>query len=128
MPADMVIVEFFGVPRLRVGRAEVAIPTGSVRTVLSEIRDRCPGLPDLLTTTASTFGGMLEFRSRGRTSVPVRICFLVCSGVAPQKGGCPVIRAYTRAPSAYWSDISSMNAPGSHCSGEKYATSCVCRP
>lgn len=45
----MVIVEFFGVPRLRAGQAEVAVPIGSVLTILQAISERCPSLPDLLT-------------------------------------------------------------------------------
>ena len=44
-----VIVEFFGIPRVRAGRAELAVAPGSVGAVLAEVRERCPGLSDLLT-------------------------------------------------------------------------------
>jgi hypothetical protein len=49
MADGAVIVEFFGVPRLRAGRAELAVAPGTAGTVLSEIASRCPGLSDLLT-------------------------------------------------------------------------------
>jgi len=47
--AGSVIVEFFGIPRLRAGRAELAVAPGSVADVLAQVRSRCPGLSDLLT-------------------------------------------------------------------------------
>lgn len=49
MASGAVIVEFFGLPRLRAGQAELAVQTGSVRAILSEVRNRCPALSDLLT-------------------------------------------------------------------------------
>ena len=49
MSAGAVIVELFGIPRLRAGRAELAVAPGSVADVLAEVRLRCPGLSDLLT-------------------------------------------------------------------------------
>ena len=48
MSEASVIVEFYGVPRLRAGRAEIAVIPGSVAEVLAEVRERCPGLKDLL--------------------------------------------------------------------------------
>jgi hypothetical protein len=47
--ASPVLVEFYGVPRLRAGCAELAVAPGSVAAVLGEIIARCPGLSDLLT-------------------------------------------------------------------------------
>jgi hypothetical protein len=44
-----VIVEFYGIPRLRAGRAELAVSPGSASVVLAEVVARCPGLSDLLT-------------------------------------------------------------------------------
>src|SRR5262245_2354500 len=43
-----VIIELFGIPRLRAGRAEATLPSGSVREVLYALRQLCPGLGDLL--------------------------------------------------------------------------------
>jgi hypothetical protein len=42
-----VIVEFFGVPRLRAGRTELAVPSGSVAELLAAIEKECPGLEGL---------------------------------------------------------------------------------
>jgi len=47
--AGAVIVEFFGIPRLRAGHVELAVAPGRVMDVLAELRARCPGLSDLLT-------------------------------------------------------------------------------
>jgi molybdopterin converting factor small subunit len=44
----MVTVEFFGVPRQRAGRAELAVPRGTVRGVLVAVGRSCPGLADLV--------------------------------------------------------------------------------
>lgn len=46
---EKVTVEFYGVPRLRAGCAELAVTPGSLGAVLGEIAVRCPGLSDLLT-------------------------------------------------------------------------------
>lgn len=43
----VVIVEFFGVPRLRAGRTELAVPAGSVAEVLAAVEGACPGLAGL---------------------------------------------------------------------------------
>jgi hypothetical protein len=42
-----VIVEFFGVPRLRAGREELAVPPGTITDVLAAIERACPGLMGL---------------------------------------------------------------------------------
>jgi hypothetical protein len=42
-----VIVEFFGVPRLRAGRTELVVPAGSVAEVLAAVERACPGLASL---------------------------------------------------------------------------------
>jgi hypothetical protein len=44
-----VIVEFFGVPRLRAERTELAVAPGTLASVLTEIASHCPGLSDLVT-------------------------------------------------------------------------------
>ena len=44
-----VVVEFFAVPRLRAGRAELSVAPGPASAVLAEVVARCPGLSDLLT-------------------------------------------------------------------------------
>ncbi len=49
MTDERVIVEFYGVPRFRAGRAELAVSPGSLAEVLAEVVARCPGLADLLT-------------------------------------------------------------------------------
>src|SRR6266571_5280957 len=43
-----VIVEFFGVPRLRAGRAELAVAPGTAAEVLAAVEQSCPGLAGLL--------------------------------------------------------------------------------
>jgi molybdopterin converting factor small subunit len=45
-PPD-VIVEFYGVPRARAGRAEVAVPAATVAAALAAVLDVCPGLRGL---------------------------------------------------------------------------------
>jgi sulfur-carrier protein len=42
-----VVVEFFGVPRLRAGRAELRVPPGTVAEVLAAVERACPGLAGL---------------------------------------------------------------------------------
>jgi molybdopterin converting factor small subunit len=42
------LVEFFGIPRLRAGRAELAVPAGTVAEVLRRIEGECPGLAGLV--------------------------------------------------------------------------------
>jgi hypothetical protein len=46
--AERVIVEFYGVPRLRAGRAELAVPGGTLREVLAEVERLCPRLAGLV--------------------------------------------------------------------------------
>jgi hypothetical protein len=43
-----VVVEFFGVPRQRAGRAELAVPAGTVAEVLAAVERECPGLTGLV--------------------------------------------------------------------------------
>jgi hypothetical protein len=43
-----VTVEFFGVPRLRAGRPELAAPAGTVAEVLASVERACPGLRGLV--------------------------------------------------------------------------------
>ena len=42
--AGLVIVEFFGVPRLRAGREELAVSAGTVAEVLAAVESACPCL------------------------------------------------------------------------------------
>ena len=42
-----VIVEFFGIPRLRAGRSELRIPAATVGELLRAIEAACPGLQGL---------------------------------------------------------------------------------
>lgn len=44
---ESVIVEFFGVPRLRAERAELAVPAGTAAEVLAAVEQACPGLAGL---------------------------------------------------------------------------------
>ena len=46
--AKAVIIEFFGIPRLRAGRAELAVPVGTVAETLDCVERACPGLAGLL--------------------------------------------------------------------------------
>ena len=43
-----VTIEFYGVPRQRAGRAELAVEADSARTALVRIAEACPGLGPLL--------------------------------------------------------------------------------
>ncbi len=43
-----VTVEFYGVPRLRAGRAELAVAAGTVAEVLAAVEQSCPGLVGLV--------------------------------------------------------------------------------
>ncbi len=43
-----VVVEFFGIPRQRAGRAELALEAGSVAEALAAVEHRCPQLTGLL--------------------------------------------------------------------------------
>jgi hypothetical protein len=45
---ERVIVEFYGVPRLRAGRAELPVPPGTVAEVLAAVETACPGLLGLV--------------------------------------------------------------------------------
>jgi len=42
-----VIVEFFGIPRERAGRSELAATAGSLASVLMAVQEECPRLSDL---------------------------------------------------------------------------------
>jgi molybdopterin converting factor small subunit len=44
---SVVMVEFFGVPRSRAGRTELAVPGGTIADVLAAIERDCPGLAGL---------------------------------------------------------------------------------
>jgi molybdopterin converting factor small subunit len=44
---DLVTVEFYGIPRQRSGRVELAVPAGRVAEVLTAIEQSCPGLAGL---------------------------------------------------------------------------------
>jgi molybdopterin converting factor small subunit len=46
--SDLVMVEFFGVPRQRAGRAELAVAPGTVAELLATIERACPGLKGLV--------------------------------------------------------------------------------
>jgi sulfur-carrier protein len=48
MTAASVTVEFFGVPRLRAGRAELHVPAGTAGEVLAAVEQACPGLGGLI--------------------------------------------------------------------------------
>jgi molybdopterin converting factor small subunit len=43
-----VTVEFFGIPRHRAGRAELAVPAGTVAELLAAIERACPALAGLV--------------------------------------------------------------------------------
>lgn len=43
-----VIVEFFGIPRARAGRAELGVAPGTVAQTLAVVEDACPGLRGLV--------------------------------------------------------------------------------
>jgi hypothetical protein len=45
---DSVIVEFFGVPRLRAGQATLAVAPGTAAAVLAAVERACPALAGLL--------------------------------------------------------------------------------
>ncbi len=46
--AKSVLVEFFGVPRLRAGRAELAVPAATVAETLAAVERACPALQGLV--------------------------------------------------------------------------------
>jgi molybdopterin converting factor small subunit len=46
---EEVTVEFFGVPRMRAGRAELGVPAGTVGEALSAVERACPKLAGLVT-------------------------------------------------------------------------------
>jgi hypothetical protein len=45
----LVTVEFYGVPRQRAGRAELAVPAGTLAEALAEVERQCPALAGLAT-------------------------------------------------------------------------------
>ena len=48
IPAAQILVEFFGVPRLEAGRAELAVAAGTVSAVLAAVERACPRLQGLV--------------------------------------------------------------------------------
>ena len=46
--AGQVTVEFFGIPRRRAGRAELAVPAGTVAELLAAVERACPALAGLV--------------------------------------------------------------------------------
>ena len=55
-----VTVEFFGIPRHRAGRAELAVPAGTVAELLAAVERACPALAGLVRD-----GRVLGFRHEG---------------------------------------------------------------
>ena len=45
---ERVTVEFYGIPRQRAGRAELAVAAGTVAEVLAAVERECPGLAGLV--------------------------------------------------------------------------------
>ena len=45
---ETITVELFGVPRQRAGRAQLAVPVGTVAEVLAAVERACPGLAGLV--------------------------------------------------------------------------------
>jgi hypothetical protein len=45
---DLVTVEFYGIPRQRAGRAELAVAPGTVAELLAAVERACPGLAGLV--------------------------------------------------------------------------------
>jgi hypothetical protein len=45
---DLVTVEFYGLPRQRAGRAELAVAPGTVAELLAAVERACPGLAGLV--------------------------------------------------------------------------------
>jgi molybdopterin converting factor small subunit len=43
----LVTIEFFGIPRQRAGRAELAVAAGTVSELLASVEQSCPGLKGL---------------------------------------------------------------------------------
>lgn len=50
MSESMVTVEFYGVPRMRAGRAEVTVSASTVAEVLAAVALACPALSDAVQT------------------------------------------------------------------------------
>ncbi|MCC6419135.1 MAG: MoaD/ThiS family protein [Gemmataceae bacterium] len=48
MATGTVTVEFFGIPRQRAGRAEIAVEAGTVAELLARVERACPGLRGLV--------------------------------------------------------------------------------
>jgi hypothetical protein len=44
----VIVVEFFGIPRQRAGRAEMVVQAGTVAEAMAAVKRACPGLFDLL--------------------------------------------------------------------------------
>ena len=62
-----VVVEFYGVPRRRAGRAELVLHASSLGQALDEVARACPGLADLRTAADrvySLFGPLAQRRKR----------------------------------------------------------------
>ena len=45
--APSLIVEFYGIPRERAGRTELAVAAGSLAEILTAVEEQCPRLKDL---------------------------------------------------------------------------------
>jgi molybdopterin converting factor small subunit len=45
---EQALVEFYGIPRQRAGRAELAVRAGDVAAALAEVERTCPGLSGLV--------------------------------------------------------------------------------
>lgn len=46
--APLVTVEFFGIPRQRAGRSQLAVAAATVAETLELVRRACPGLTDII--------------------------------------------------------------------------------
>jgi hypothetical protein len=69
--ADNVIVEFYGIPRQRAGRAELTVRAGLVAEVLTAIKSACPGLADLTHVDGELSGHyLLSIDGKGFISDP----------------------------------------------------------
>jgi hypothetical protein len=53
MLSPTVVIEFYGIPRRRAGRADLVVSAATVREALAAIRASCPGLADLCRSDGS---------------------------------------------------------------------------
>jgi hypothetical protein len=83
-----VTVELYGVPRLRAGRAEVRVPSGTVAEVLAALERECPGLAGLRRADGGPAPQYLlsldgrRFVGDPRQEVPAGECLLLLSADA----------------------------------------------